>query len=197
MLPVLISEGADISVILKIIGIKLLIGMITGIIIDLFGTRIVKGKKRVQNEENGIASICEHEHCHCEEGIFKSSLRHTVNIFIFILLISLALNLVIFFIGEETLGSLLSDKFILGPIVAGIIGIIPNCASSVIITKLYLEGVLSSATMIAGLLVNSGVGLLVLFKVNHNFKQNMGILTSMYCIGVFSGIILEIIGLNI
>ena len=188
MLPILISEAAPIDVILKILSIKLVIGIIAGFIID-----IVIFKFRKENKDNiEIGEICEHEHCHCEEGsISKSAIKHTINIFVFIILVSLILNIVIYFIGEDNLSNLILNKPILGPIIAGLIGLIPNCASSVIITKLYLSNVITIATMIAGLLVNSGVGILVLFKVNKKLKENITIIGLLYIIGVLSGILMQ------
>ena len=163
MLPVLISEAAPIGTILEILGIKLVIGIIVGFLIDIVG-RAFKKKKEEGPSEEAIGEICEHEHCHCEEeGIFLSALKHTLHIFIFILLVTLALNMVIYFMGEETLANIILNKPIIGPIIAAIVGFIPNCAGSVIITKLYLSQVISMGSMIAGLLVGSGIGILVLF----------------------------------
>ena len=192
MLPILISESADISIILKILFIKLIIGIISGFTIDFFLRR-----KNTENIDEKIEDICEHEHCHCDHGIIKSSIKHSLNIFIYIILISLILNTVIHFVGEDTLSNLLLNKTILGPIIAGFIGLIPNCASSVILTKLYLSGVVSAATMISGLLVGAGVGLLVLYKSNKNLKQNIAITILLYLLGIFFGIILELLGLKI
>ena len=149
-----------------------------------------------QKEEQHV-DFCEHEHCHCEEGIFKSALKHTVSIFVFILIITFVLNLVIHAIGEDTLSNLVLNNKILGPIIAGLIGLIPNCASSVIISQLYIENVITSSIMIAGLLVNAGIGLMVLFRVNRNLKENIKITAIIYGIGVMSGILLELIGFTI
>jgi len=120
-----------------------------------------------------------------------------VNIFIFIFIITFILNLVIHSIGEDTLANLVLNNKILGPMIAGLIGLIPNCASSVILSKLYIENVISAAIMISGLLVNAGVALLVLFRVNKNLKENLKIATIVYGIGAISGIILELIGFTI
>lgn len=193
MLPILISENVPAAVILKILATKLLIGVIAGIIIDLVFNKLNKKEK----EEEEHLEFCEHEHCHCEDGIFKSAIRHTVSIFIFIIIITFVLNLVIHFIGEDTLSNLIMNNKILGPVIAGLIGLIPNCASSVIITKLYLENIITASIMIAGLLVNAGVGLLVLFRVNRNWKENVKITAILYSIGVISGIVLELIGFTI
>ena len=105
--------------------------------------------------------------------------------------------MVIHFIGEETLSNIMMNNKILGPIIAGVIGLIPNCASSVIITKLYLEKIITASIMIAGLLVNAGVGLIVLFRVNRNWKENIKITTILYSIGVIAGIVLELINFTI
>lgn len=186
MLPILLSEGANGVLILKILGIKILIGIIAGFLIDLILRKNYKNEK-----EEDIEDLCEHEHCHCEEGIWKSAIKHTVNVLVYILIISLIINIIIKMIGEETLGGLILNKPILGALIAGLIGLIPNCASSVILTQLYLSGVLKLSLMIGGLLVNAGVGLLVLFKVNHHPKQNIKIVLTLYAIGTISAIVLQ------
>lgn len=192
MLPILISEEVSITAILKILSVKLLIGVIAGVIIDIIFNNL---NKKHTTEES--ADFCEHEHCHCEKGIVKSALHHTLSIFAFILIITLVLNILMYFIGEETLSNLLQNNRILGPVIAALIGLIPNCASSVIITKLYIEKVITASIMIAGLLVNAGVGLLVLFRVNRDWKENAKITVILYSIGAISGIILELIGFTI
>lgn len=192
MLPIFLSEAVPMGTILKILGIKLLIGMVAGFIID-FVLRI----KDKNKEEHKIVDLCEKEHCHCEDGIVKSALTHTLHITIFIVLVTFIVNIVIYFIGEDAIGGFLMNQPILGPIVAGLLGLIPNCASSVILTQMYLENVISSATMIAGLLVGAGVGIAVLFKTNKGIKENLKIVTLLYAIGVISGIILEFLGLQI
>ena len=196
MLPILISEAAPIDVILKILATKLVIGIIAGVIIDFIGQAFRKKKERQKKEETveEIGHICEHEHCHCEkEGIFKSSIKHTLNIFVFIIIISLVMNIAIYFIGEENISNLILNMPVVGPLIAGLVGLIPNCASSVILTQLYLQNIISVGSMIGGLLVGSGIGILVLFRVNENFKENIKIVTILYLIGVLSGIIIDLI----
>ena len=193
MLPILISEAVDIKVILSILGIKLVIAVIVGFIIDLF----FRKKFETAENEPEIKDLCEHEHCHCEHGIFKSALKHTINITLYIFIISLILNIIIFFIGEDNLAHILNSTPVIGPIIASLVGLIPNCASSVIITQLYLSDVLNFATMIAGLLVNTGVGLLILFRTNKDLKENIKITVLLFAIGVIFGIIFDLIGFNI
>lgn len=196
MLPILISESVPINVILKLLGIKLIVGIIAGFIIDLFINLI--SKKSKNNEKEKIGEICEHEHCHCEEGnILMSSLKHTLSIFIYILIITFILNTLIHIIGEDNLSNFILNKPFIGPIIAGFIGLIPNCASSVILTQLCLSNAISATTMLSGLLVGAGVGLLVLFRVNKNLKENLKIIVLLYTIGVLAGIVLEICGLQI
>ena len=191
MLPIFISEAVPTSTILKILGIKLLIGVVAGFIIDI----VIRFVKKEKQEEEKIVDLCEKEHCHCENGIVKSALKHTINIFIFIVIITFIINLVIYFIGEDTIAGFLRNQPILGPVIAGIVGLIPNCASSVILTQMYLENVISAATMISGLLVGAGVGLAVLFKTNKGIKQNLKITAMLYGIGVLSGIVIGLIGI--
>ena len=193
MLPIFISESVPITTILKILGIKLVIGMVAGFLID-FALRI---KNKNKQEPEKIVDLCEKDHCHCEHGIVKSALKHTLNIFLFIMIVTFVINIAMYFIGEETIAGFLQNKPILGPILAGLIGLIPNCAASVVITQMYLENVISAATMISGLLVGAGVGLAVLFKTNKGIKENLKIMALLYCIGVIAGILLEFIGLAI
>ena len=188
MLPILISENIAITTILTILGIKLVIGILAGFVIDFILRKLNKNKL-----EEKIVDICEHEHCHCEEGIIKSSIKHTLSIFVYVVIITFILNIVIHLIGEETLAHFASKNIILGPVVAGLIGLIPNCASSVILTQLFVENVISMPILVSGLCVNAGVGLLVLFRINKNLKENIKITGLLYAIGVISGILLEII----
>lgn len=196
MLPILISENAPIELIIKILLIKVIIGIISGFVIDLV---IHFYKKKTKKEEDiiiekKIGHICEHEQCHCEEGgILKSSIKHTLNIFLFILLITLVLNTIIEVVGEESISNLILNMPIVGPLISGIVGLIPNCAGSVIITQLYLSNVISFGSMIGGLLVGSGIGILVLFRMNKNIKENIKILGLLYTIGVACGIIIDLI----
>ena len=186
MLPILISEKVDPVLILKILLCKMTIGVLAGFLVDL----CYHGKDA---EHAHIHELCEHEHCDCEKSILKSALIHTLKIAIFLIAIAFMLNLVLEYGGEELLTSFLSERTILGPVLAGIVGLIPNCGSSVIITKLFLEGALGFGAMMAGLLVNAGVGLLVLFKMNHHRKENFAILGVLYAIGVTAGILFGLI----
>lgn len=184
MLPILISEGTNAFTIFKIILLKVIIGLITGFIVDYFS--------RKREAKNEIHEFCEHEHCHCEEHLFMSSLKHALNILLYIVLVSFALNTVIYYLGEDKISSLFLSNTILGPFISSLIGLIPNCASSVVITELYLQNAITFGSMMAGLLTASGVGIMVLFKVNKNIKENLLIVSIIYFAGVISGILLDL-----
>lgn len=186
MLPILLSSKTDISIILKIIFIKLIIGIISGIVIDF---AIRKSKKKITNNYE----ICDEEHCHCEKNILLSVIVHTLKTFFFIMIITFILNFIFHYIGEEFLTKIFLKNSIFGPFLASIIGLIPNCAASVMITELYLNNAISLGSTIAGLLTGSGVALLVLFKSNKSLKENLSILLLIYFIGAFSGLIIQLI----
>lgn len=194
MLPVLVSEQAPVSMIAKLLGLKAAIGICIGFLTDLL-IRRRRDRKGSVEEKLRIEHLCSHQRCRCGKGrIISSALRHSLQIFVFILVISFALNLLVELTGSERLEAFLSGRTILGPLFAGLIGLIPNCASSVLLTRLYLSGMLSSGSMLAGLLSGSGVGLLVLFKVNDNLRENLKITLLLYSAGALCGIIIEIIG---
>lgn len=197
MLPILISEAVQVDVIFKILLVKFIIGVICGFLIDFVVKFVNRTKKLNGSEEEEIEELCKHEDCHCNEnGIVKSTIKHTVNIFIFILIITLIFNMLIYIIGEESIANLIVNRPVIGPMISALIGLIPNCASSVIITKLYLTGVINVATMIAGLLSGAGTGILILFRVNKNWKENFGIVFLVYILGVISGVVLQFINIG-
>ena len=191
MIPVFISEKVPILTLVKILAIKFIIGIIFGFIIDL----ILRIKNKDKQEEK-IEEICEHEHCHCDEnGILKSAIKHTINILIYIFVITLIINFIVEWVGEENIATFVGNHAILGPAISSLIGLIPNCAASVILTNLYIQNIISGASLIAGLLTGAGVGLIILFRTNKNIKENIAIVGLLYAIGVFSGIILQLIGI--
>lgn len=191
MIPVFISESVPILTLIKILAIKFVIGIILGCIIDLF----VRARKKDGKEEK-IEEMCEHEHCHCEKnGILKSAIKHTINILIYIFIITLIINFVVELVGEDNIATFVGNHAILGPAISSLIGLIPNCAASVIITNLYIQNIINGASLIAGLLTGAGVGLIILFKTNKNIKENFAIVGLLYVIGVLSGIVLQVIGI--
>ena len=157
---------------------------------------IRSGKPLKKKEKDmDIHVVCEEEHCSCEDGVLKSALKHTFKIFVYILLITFMLTFVIELIGEDQLAVVFQDIPVVGEMIAALVGLIPNCASSVVITELYLSGIIGAGAMMSGLLVNAGVGLLVLFRLNRDWKQNAGIMAALYGFGVVWGVIIELLGI--
>ena len=213
MIPIMLGELAsgksDWTVIVKAVAAKLVFGIAIGFLVDfLHRFMMLRGwikpkhmlpataDKKKLDEEPGtehIKDLCEQEKCKCETGIFKSAVKHTLQVIIYILAISLVLNLVIEFGGEEVIKNLLIDKPILGALLAGIIGLIPNCAASVAITELYMEGAIGAGALLAGLMVGAGAGLLVLLKTNKDWKSNLKLIGILYVAGVVGGLLIGFI----
>lgn len=192
MLPIMVSHAVPVMTIIKILGAKAVIGIVSGFFVDYCYSNILKKQKKAVD----VHKICEEEQCHCEQGIVLSAFLHTMKIFVYILLISVCLNTMIGIIGEDALAALFSSVPVIGELIAALIGLIPNCASSVVITQLYLDQIISAGAMMAGLLVNAGVGLLILFRLNKDRKQNGTIVAVLYVLGIFWGILIEIIGIR-
>lgn len=181
MLPIMISNQAPLSLIVKVLSIKFVIGVSVGYFIDFM--------MRKQKKENiHIDNFCESEDCHCdEEGIFISATKHTLKITFYIFVITLLLNMALSVINIE---SILIANPLISTVASAVVGLIPNCASSIVITQLYLDNVLSFGSMMAGLLTNAGVGLMILFRINHNLKENFKIVGILLGVGIIVGLIL-------
>ena len=188
MLPILISSSVGITRILHLLLVKAGIAMISGIVIDL----VIRDCRKTADEKH-------HHHDHegeqgCEERLALAALRHTMEVFIYIAGISFLLNLGIAAIGEETLAGFFTSIPVLGEFLAALVGLIPNCASSVVITELYLSGVIGAGAMMSGLLVNAGVGILVLLRIDHDRKETAKIIAALYALGVFWGLVIHALG---
>lgn len=188
MLIIMISEKVEISLILKILLIKIFFGIVYGLIID----KIINKKKK-DKETN--YELCDEEHCDCNHSILLSSIKHTLHITLFIFIITLIINTIFTLLGDNYLSKILLNNSILSPFITSLIGLIPNCAASVILTELYLNSTISLGALIGGLLTSSGSSLLVLIKNNKNQKENLSIILLLYTLGVLSGIIIELISL--
>jgi len=190
MLPLLISNGTNLSIIISIVLMKIVIGLLSGVVIDF----ILKKKYKVSEVNEEIHEICHDDNCHCEDGIIKSALKHTISIILFIFIANFLINLVIHYIGEDKISEFMLQKNYFSYFLSSLIGLIPNCASSVIITELYLNEMISLGNMLSGVLTGSGLGILVLFRTNKNLKENLLILALIYFIGVFSGLLIDLLG---
>ncbi len=148
--------------------------------------------------EEHAHGCCGHDHGHEVgwKGIWKSALIHTVQVTLFVFLITIVLNGILEVVGEDTLGDFLGANPTLSVLASALVGLIPNCAASVVIAQLYVEGVLGAGAMLAGLLVSAGVGLLVLARANRHWKQNVAIIVALYAIGVFWGLATNLVGIT-
>ena len=187
MLPLLLANKTDTSLILKILGLKFIIGMVSGFIIDL----ILRKK-----EQPKIESLCVHDHCNCNHNhsIFKSALKHTISITIFILIFSFLINIIFEYLGQSFLENLFMKNTIFSYLLSSLVGLIPNCGASILITELYLNSTITLGATMAGLLTGAGIGLLILIKTNKNIKENITIISLIYIIGIISGILIDLVG---
>ena len=129
MLPLMISSGAGWQAILTIIAYKLTVGIIAGFAIDLVLHLLRRDKEKIDIDE-----ICDNDNCHCERGLLFSALHHTLTISAFILAVTLVINALVFFVGEEALGEVVSRIPVLSHLISALIGLIPGCATSVALT---------------------------------------------------------------
>ena len=191
MLPIFISHSISLEIIIKILLVKLIIALLAGIVVDLIINALYK--KKAIKQESKIEEFCEREDCHCHHGIVKPALIHTLKIGAFIFFFTFLLNVIIHMEGEENIAHLISNKPFLANVLSALVGLIPNCASSVIISELYVDGILTAGTMLSGLLANSGVALAVLFRTNRPKKSNLIIVLIIFVISVLSGLTIDLI----
>ena len=226
MLPIFIAEQVPADTIAKILGAKIVVGMVMGFIVDTVLRLARRDKQKLR-----IHELCEQDHCHCNNecstcennpelvyqdhddcaegcahdhhhhdhehdhdhghgwrGILKSALIHTVQVGLFVFVITIVLNAVLEIVGEDVLAAFLGANPVLSVLASALVGLIPNCAASVAIAQLYVEGVLGAGAMMAGLLVSAGVGLLVLLRANRPMSQNLIIIVALYATGVVWGL---------
>ncbi|MBR5872258.1 MAG: arsenic efflux protein [Oscillospiraceae bacterium] len=187
-IPVLISNPETAGKLLPLIGGKLILAIVTGLVIDRLGLfDITKEELDIVKEE--------HSHCHTEgkNGLFKSALLHTAKIFAFIFVVMFALEVCIDTIGEDAFRQFMLSESIFQPLVAGIVGLIPNCASSIIIAELFAEGAISFGSAFAGLSVGAGTGLLVLFRTDVDKIECVSLIGFLFVISVLTGTILHFV----
>lgn len=193
MLPIMLSSVADgdirLSSILLIMLGKAALGVALGYLADLLLTKYIRSQKNIHG-------FCEREHCACDEeegSVFVSALKHTLKIAVMLIAVNVVLNFVLGMIGVERLsGSVLNRPFI-GEILLALVGLIPNCSVSVVITESYLSGLIGLGGLFAGLLSNAGIGLLVLFRTNKNLKENLVITSTLYGLSAAAGIVITLV----
>lgn len=192
-IPVFLANPGSGKLILQLLAIKTVLAVAAGILIDTGARRI--GRDRPFGErmfsEADSAGACNHEgsHNHCNDTIFLAAMRHTFKVFVFILIVLFILNAGLALLGQATVEGLLMKDSFFQPFITGLFGMIPSCASSVVISQLYLEGSLSLGAVLAGLSTGTGVGLVILFRVNRNKKESLLIAAGLYGIGVLAGVL--------
>lgn len=191
MLPMMIGESLSASVILPLLAYKVAVAVIIGFAIDLV-CRLIKKEQ----EDIDIDSICENDNCHCERGILFSAVHHTLTISAFIFIITVAINALVFFVGADRLGEIMTSIPVLSHLIAAIVGLIPGCATSVALTSLGLHGIISVGTMLSGLFSAAGVGVLILLRLNRRKKENLIIILTLIGVGFIFGILADIIGFS-
>lgn len=266
MLPMLVAERVDAGLLLRVLGLKVLVALITGALADL-AIRALRKNARVhaflrrtvlsvrrdgmeadvvdQMAEGGetaehICRLCEQDHCgcghdhvhahgdehghedadghvagcdhdhgHCHDhshshaggrfgivgSIVMSAVSHTVQVSLFIFLVTFALVLVLETVGEDALAAFLSGNQLLAVFASALVGLVPNCSASVVITQLYLEGVLGFAPLMAGLLTSAGVGYLVLFRTNRHPRENAVIVVGLFLVACVWGLVFAALGM--
>ncbi len=183
MLSIMISKQAPINLIFPILGIKLIVGLIAGYTLDLLS------KHRSINVEE----FCEAEHDDHSHGILYSSIMHTIEVTIWLFIITFIFNGIVEFIGQDVLYSFIVSHPNKSVLVSSLVGMIPSCASSILLTTMYIEGVITFPAVCAGLLVNAGSGMLILFRVNRNMKDNLMILFVTWFFGLGAGVVIDLL----
>ena len=214
MLPLLLAEHVEVGLLARILVTKAVLGVILGFAIDLV-LRAVLGRTSLAGVDESDAGEEQDEDaefdpsayscdCGCGEPLTRgqtawwvvvNSAYRTFQVVVFIFVVSVLLNALIALVGEDTLASFLSGNAVVATLVSGLVGLVPNCAASVVLTQLYIDGVLGFAPMIAGTLVAGGAGYLVLFRMNGNMRENAAIVGIVYALGVCVGLVMLGLGL--
>lgn len=231
MLPIFLAEQVPIGTVVKVMGAKVIIGMVMGFIVDAALRLIRRDRQNLRIHElcardkchcGGDCATCEenpalvyehhddcgsccthehhehdhgHDHDHGWKGIAKSALVHTAQVTLFIFVITLVLNGVLETVGEDALAAFVGSNSVLAVFASALVGLVPNCAASVVIAQLYVEGVLGAGAMLSGLLVSAGIGLLVLVRTNRHVKENLAIVSILYVTGVAWGLAVNALGI--
>ena len=204
MVPVFLAHQEPLGRLIAIMAFKVVAGVVIGLAVDV----ALRAWHRAGDGHVHIHELCEREHCHCDDdhdhahehahgrwSIVRSALVHTVQVTLFILVVTFVFGLAIEYVGQDALGALLANHPVRATFVSALVGLIPNCAASVAITELYLDGVLATGPMLAGLLASGGVGLLVLWRTNADARQNALITAFVYVVAVGVGLLVGASGM--
>lgn len=204
MLPVLLSAGTPPAAIFKLLGVKIVVALGVGFAVDAFWRLLSKRPslaqphshdhhEHEQDHESRIGEICRDGHCHCDRHpVPLAALIHTATVFAVIYVISAALHIAMHHGGEALIARITSLPVPVTSLLSSLVGMIPSCASSVALTRLYLGGGLSVGALLSGLLTGAGVGLIVLFRTNRPRKNTLALLAVLYVVGVLVGAIVDL-----
>ena len=189
-IPLLAAEPGMWGTLAVLLVLKVILGMAAGFVLDVPLRRVLP-----QSLYGGYAGHADEVDCHEEHeehsGIFLAALRHTLEIFAFILLFSFLIGLVFELVGEGAITALLGRMGPFQPMVAALIGLVPNCAASVLLAQLYMQGAITFGSLMAGLIAGAGIGLAVLWRVNPSWKQNLFMTGLLWAAGAAVGIVLQ------
>ena len=202
MVPVFLAHQEPLGRLAAIMSVKVAIGLVVGLVVDA----LLRAWHRAGDGRVHIRELCEREHCHCDDdhghdhghgrwAIVRSALVHTVQVTLFILALTFVFGLVIESVGQDALAALLANHPVRAVFVSALVGLVPNCGASVAITELYLDGVLATGPMLAGLLASGGVGLLVLWRTNADARQNALVTVFVYLVAVAVGLLVAASGI--
>ena len=195
-IPLLVSMPAYWDKLILLMVIKVVYAVFVGFLLDFVLRKALPRSLRGGYTGHADEVDCHEEHSD-EEGhpqpIWKAALRHTLEIFVFIFVFSLVFGLIVEGVGEDVFASVLGRMGFFQPVVAALVGLVPNCAASVLMTQLYVEGALRFSSLVAGLCTGAGVGLAVLWRVNPSWKQNLFITGLTWACGAAVGVGIQIV----
>ena len=195
-IPLLVSMPAYWDKLAVLMVIKVVYAIVVGFVLDFVLRGVLPKSLRGGYTGHADEVDCHEEH-NDEEGkpapIWKAALRHTLEIFVFIFAFSLVFGLIVEGVGEDVFADLLGSMGFFQPVVAALVGLIPNCAASVLLTQLYVEGALRFSSLVAGLCTGAGVGLAVLWRTNPSWKQNLFITGLTWGAGAFLGVAMQVV----
>lgn len=205
MVPVFLANQAPPARMLAIMAAKVVVGAVVGFAVDA----ALRVMRRAGDGRAHIHELCERAHCHCDDepgghghdhahgrwGIVRSAVVHTIQVSVWILLITFVSGLAIEVVGVDALATVVANHPVRATFLSALVGLIPNCGASVAITELYLEGALGAGPMLAGLLASGGVGLLVLWRTNVSARQSAVVTLFVYGVAVVAGLAVGLLGI--
>ena len=192
--PLLVSMPAYWDKLVLLMVIKVLYAIAVGLVLDFVLRGVLPRSLRGGYTGSADEIDCHEEH-EPHSGIWLAALRHTLEIFAFILIFSFAIGLIFELVGEDTVAAAFTGLGVFQPMVAALLGLVPNCAASVLLTQLYVEGVISFGSLFGGLCAGAGIGLAVLWRVNRSVKQNLFMTGLLWAVGAVCGIVLQFLPL--